>query len=76
MALHLILLEVLDDVADLNFLRDQTYVLFQREVLEEEEWGMVLHGRYLERLRWSIRVIIWDGGEMTWKRGGVMMVMV
>nr|GFC17783.1 hypothetical protein [Tanacetum cinerariifolium] len=48
MALHLILLEVLDDAADLNFLRDQTYVLFQREVLEEEDWGMVLHGRYLE----------------------------
>ncbi|GJZ98688.1 hypothetical protein Tco_0671141 [Tanacetum coccineum] len=48
MASRLVLLEELDDAAGLTFLRDQMYVLFQREVLEEEDWGMVLRGWCLE----------------------------
>ncbi|GJZ35023.1 hypothetical protein Tco_0580840, partial [Tanacetum coccineum] len=48
MAPHLVLFEELDDAASSTFLRDQMYVLFQREIWEEEDWGTVLRDRCLE----------------------------
>ncbi|GJV10952.1 hypothetical protein Tco_1352493 [Tanacetum coccineum] len=79
MAPHLVLLEELDDAASSTFLRDQMYVLFQREIWEEEDWRTVLRDRCLEvseRIRWLGGVSVKEDGEVTWKRGGVMIVMV
>nr|GFC11634.1 hypothetical protein [Tanacetum cinerariifolium] len=45
MAWRLVLLEELVAVVGSMILRDPMYVLFQRQVWEEVDWGRMLHGR-------------------------------
>nr|GEZ58034.1 hypothetical protein [Tanacetum cinerariifolium] len=45
MARRLVLLEELVAVVGSTILRDPMYVLFQRQVWEEVDWGRMSHGR-------------------------------